>query len=829
MDEIDEYIEGGLLARIDSLALMRGEEVAIITGSLPTPQGSFVPNIDEQSVSSEDQSVGSSCDFSIDPEGITYTELQFAYQDVASQLRFRCGVNKGDTVLLCCKGCVVAEVVSMLACLKLGVTFVPVDDSWMNVGTRLQDIIEDANPAAALVVAENDTDYAVTALAIAGLYRCIYINTNGEIVESFNTLRDNNGFAVETYSYDNGDDVATEDALLPAAPSDIPLYILYTSGSTGRPKGVRGTHTGLLNRIAWQLKTFPFQEGEVVCRRTPLVFVDAMAEIFSALVGMVDLWCPPRDRMLAEGIGGVAAQANESGVSRLTLLPSQLQQALILHPNLAEIWPALRIVFVSGEECTAALVKLMKERLPDVTLVNLYGSTEVAGDVSYAVLHTGLYSSTQTLAAIPTASTDDVKMDKIPIGCALEGNHIFIVNYNEADKEFRILVDDEVGEVMVVGKHVADGYHNISDSTIASGFIPNPLRNLSSVEKDGMDITDACDYEYAFLMGDLGYRSAGDGLLYLTGRKDRQVKIRGIRLELEDVERQIGLGLGLQDSVVVLAVDTYAQNTSTTTDSDTTGNSNTISGASNNSIEHATTTATATGATKILVLQLEYSTIHSINLPIASIKEKLRALLIPAMVPAIVLPVQDFPRTTSGKIDRRLMQARLEELLPRSIEYNQSTEAITNINNNQKSDNNTTQNNQNKKELISEIQNLTHIELCNRMLHLFADILGITAPINVSPSEIDFYQLGGDSVRLIEVLWRLRQWTTGTINSEDLQQTIEKLAYQLHRQKGRLLILCFGLILYYDICVYNIICRYSREHASRTYRKPIETHQVERF
>ena len=63
--------------------------------------------------------------------------------------------------------------------------------------------------------------------------------------------------------------------------------------------------------------------------------------------------------MLAEGIGGVAAQANESGVSRLTLLPSQLQQALILHPNLAEIWPALRIVFVSGEECTVALVKLV--------------------------------------------------------------------------------------------------------------------------------------------------------------------------------------------------------------------------------------------------------------------------------------------------------------------------------------------------------------------------------------------------------------------------------------------------------------------------------------
>ena len=75
-------------------------------------------------------------------------------------------------------------------------------------------------------------------------------------------------------------------------------------------------------------------------------------------------------------------------------------------------------------------------------------------------------------------------------------------------------------------------------------------------------------------------------------------------------------------------------------------------------------------------------------------------------------------------------------------------------------------------------------------MHLYADILGITAPINVSPSEIDFYQLGGDSVRLIEVLWRLRQWTTGTINSEDLQQTIEKLAYQLHRQKGRLIILC---------------------------------------
>ena len=304
-----ESLHGGIIERLDSIVSMRGEEVAVMSAATAHPQP--VEEIDMENIRRRCSSAGESdgesseshskngSDFepgSIAPDGITYMELQFSYQSVAAQLRYRYGVRPGDSVLICCKGNAAAEIVAMLACIKLHAAFVPVDASWIGAGTRLQDILDDARPIAAIVVAEDDSDKAVVALANAELYRCLYLSPMGDIVESFNTLKDDNGFSVETFSLDNGDDSVpgtptgesnSRDNNQHYGNSTQPIYLLYTSGSTGRPKGVRGTESGLLNRIAWQWATFPFSPGEVVFRRTPLIFVDAIAEIFSALLSLV--------------------------------------------------------------------------------------------------------------------------------------------------------------------------------------------------------------------------------------------------------------------------------------------------------------------------------------------------------------------------------------------------------------------------------------------------------------------------------------------------------------------------------------------------------------
>lgn len=729
MEDRIEGLNDGIIACFDLQVELRGEEVALVlSDKKPSPEVAPTDeeeDEDEQESISQSNSSSDSCSTSSEANGITFMELQYAYQSVAAQLRFRFGVTAGDRVLLCCKGQAAAEIVAMLACIKIGATFVPIDSSWVSAGTRLKDIIEDAQPTAAVVVAEDDNDSTVRALAEAGLYRAVYINDSGDIVQSFSTLLDDNGYSAETYSY-TADDEGTDLAGI----RDHPLYILYTSGSTGRPKGVLGTHKGLLNRIAWQWRRFPFLPGEVACRRTPLVFVDAMAEIFGALLSMTPLWCPPKQRLAAEGIGGIAAEANEAGVSRITLLPSQLHQALQLYADLGEVWQSLRTVFVSGEECTAGLVRLAKERLFEVTLVNLYGSTEVAGDVSFAVLSGGAESSAQDASSAHVHSA-------VPVGEPIEGNYLFVVSCQDDEgRELSLLADGEVGELMVTGVHLARGYHNNAISRTAK-FIDNPLPSIVQSTDGGASTRvpqEALVFERAFLTGDLTYRSPENGLYYLRGRKDRQVKIRGVRVELEDVERQACQALGIDDGVVVLAV---AQEAPTP----------------------ATTAATSGPSSAMLVAVLDEAALQQSGLVTTdAVRRRLQEGLVPSMAPAIVLTVSQFPRNTTGKLDRKVLQQQVEDTFPAAAAGAQSAVEADQ----------------------ADFTSLSSPELAQTILRIYAEVLGVAAPdFETQSRPVDFFALGGDSVRMIEVLWRLRQWTGVTLKPVDLHLSVEQLAERL--------------------------------------------------
>jgi hypothetical protein len=83
---------------------------------------------------------------------------------------------------------------------------------------------------------------------------------------------------------------------------------------------------------------------------------------------------------------GIAEIAAKAGVTRITMLPSQLSTALRMLPDIGAIWPSLRIVTISGEACQPSLIGRFKKSLKDTTLINIYGSTEVGADVTYAVL-----------------------------------------------------------------------------------------------------------------------------------------------------------------------------------------------------------------------------------------------------------------------------------------------------------------------------------------------------------------------------------------------------------------------------------------------------------
>jgi len=301
-------------------------------------------------------------------------------------------------------------------------------------------------------------------------------------------------------------------------PDDL-LYILYTSGSTGRPKGVCGTHAATMNRLRWGWDALPFADGEVVGHRSSLVFVDAAPEMFSGLLRGIPTAVVLPDEVA--DLGRFIAALQRHGVSRLTVVPSILAALLRAQPDLGRVLPRLRTWITSGEELPLPLLAGFRAALPDALLLNIYGTTEVTGDVTCF--------SFPPDAPLPT--------DCAPIGSAMAGAELLVL-----DPSGNPVPDGEAGELYVGGPVLARGYHDRPGEE-AVRFPRHPLR----------------PGERVFRTGDL-VRRRPDGVLRYLGRMDNLVKVRGVRIELEEIERTLRAGcapsgVGLAEIAVVLAGD----------------------------------------------------------------------------------------------------------------------------------------------------------------------------------------------------------------------------------------------------------------------------------
>ncbi|MFN3432639.1 MAG: amino acid adenylation domain-containing protein, partial [Candidatus Sericytochromatia bacterium] len=262
-------------------------------------------------------------------------------------------------------------------------------------------------------------------------------------------------------------------------------YVLYTSGSTGRPKGVMATHRAAVNRFAWMWEAFPFAPGEVACLKTTLSFVDAVWEVFGPLLRGVPGVIVPED-VVRDPARFVATLA-EAGVTRLVLVPSLLRLLLTECPDLAARLPRLGLWVVSGEALSPDLAQAFHAALPGRTLLNLYGSSEVAADATYQVVPPG---AERVAIGRPIANTQvhvlDANLRPVPVGVA--------------------------GELCVGGAGLARGYWQAPELTserfVASPFGPGRL----------------------YRTGDRA-RWLADGTLEYLGRLDRQLKLRGQRIE----------------------------------------------------------------------------------------------------------------------------------------------------------------------------------------------------------------------------------------------------------------------------------------------------------
>src|SRR5205807_764740 len=299
-------------------------------------------------------------------------------------------------------------------------------------------------------------------------------------------------------------------------------YVLYTSGSSGKPKGVEGTHRGAMNRMRWMWERYPFEAGEVCCQKTNVGFVDSVWEIFGPLLAGVPSVILPQEAVLdPEKLLQILA---EERVTRIVLVPSLLRALLEHAPNLEERVPELKLWSCSGEVLTWELTQRFRKGYPEAKLLNIYGSSEVAADVTWHEVGEKEELGEKEEEAPGTVS--------VPIGRPISNTQVYVLDRNRNAVPVGVR-----GEIYVGGDGLALGYWRQPEMT-AERFVGNPMVPEESAR--------------LYRTGDLG-RWRRDGEIEYLGRMDGEVKVRGMRIELGEIETVLASHRWVEEAVVELS------------------------------------------------------------------------------------------------------------------------------------------------------------------------------------------------------------------------------------------------------------------------------------
>ncbi|MFC8964999.1 non-ribosomal peptide synthase/polyketide synthase [Streptomyces sp. NPDC057094] len=297
---------------------------------------------------------------------------------------------------------------------------------------------------------------------------------------------------------------------VPADPDD-PAYLIYTSGSTGLPKGVVVTHRAVVNRLAWMQGQYGLTADDRVLQKTPASFDVSVWEFFWAL-------CEGAAVVLARPDGHrdpayLAGLIREQGVTALHFVPSMLEAFLQSEEITADPgWAAsLRQVFSSGEALPGAAAARWHD-LTGVPLHNLYGPTEAAVDVTHH------------------------RFDGTPDTTVPIGRPVWNTGLRVLDSCLRPVPAGVPGELYLTGVQLARGYHARPAPT-AERFVADPYGGPGT---------------RMYRTGDLVRRRA-DGVIEYIGRTDRQVKIRGNRVELGEIEAALNRQPAVAQAAVTVA------------------------------------------------------------------------------------------------------------------------------------------------------------------------------------------------------------------------------------------------------------------------------------
>jgi amino acid adenylation domain-containing protein len=361
---------------------------------------------------------------------------------------------------------------------------------------------------------------------------------------------------------------------------DAAAYVFFTSGSTGVPKGVLGTHAGLAHFLAWERSNFPIGPGDRVAQLTALSFDPVLRDIFMPLTSGASLHVPKRNLLL--NARGVLRWFSNSAITLAHCVPS-LMKAWLQADRGDKPFQTLRYILFAGEPLTDRLLKRFAAAAgPDTCIVNLYGPTE-------------------TTLAKTANRIERAEPGVQPVGFPQPGADVAIIR----DRRMRCGLW-EIGEIAIRTPYRSKGYLSNSMLT-AEVFRPNPERN------DPEDLV--------YFTGDLG-RLRADGKIEIFGRIDAQIKIRGVRIEPNEIEDRMLALPGVKDAAITVRV-----------------------GANEDNVLFGLVVPQGP------LSEAEESTFGH------SVREALKGHLSDAMVPARIVLCDALPNLPNGKLDRNAIAA----------------------------------------------------------------------------------------------------------------------------------------------------------------------------
>lgn len=353
-----------------------------------------------------------------------------------------------------------------------------------------------------------------------------------------------------------------------------PAYVLYTSGSSGQPKGVITLHAGVMNRARLQDDIDLYFAHSVCAQKASIGFVDSIFEMLCPLVRGYTVAIIPHETALDPE--AFIAALYEAGVHHMVTVPSQA--AAMVQTGRVETLTALRSWTLGGEELAPALLTALRRALPLCRFVNLYGSTE--------------FTDAAIVNVNPAADSA-----RIAIGRPVRNTRAYVL-----DSGLAPVPQGVVGELYLAGDSLSAGYLNRPALT-AERFVACPF------EPEGTRM---------YRTGDL-VMWGPDGILEFRGRNDFQVKIRGSRIEVGEIEARLLSYPGVREAVVVAREDTPGE--------------------------------------KRLVAYYVGGETGSAAIVPAELREHLKDALPDYMVPAAFVRLEGFQLTPNGKLDRKALPA----------------------------------------------------------------------------------------------------------------------------------------------------------------------------